>query len=463
MLHCHYPLQALLYSVVLHRYLRWRQPRYDPQRHLGGVLYLYVRGMVGPTDARRRRGAVRGLLLATAGGADRGAVEDPRRRCLVTVTTAPGGRPPADQAGPHLALRASGLLAEFNRAEVLEAADVHVARRLGALTGEEDPQVLLAVALAVRAARLGAVCVDLDHGRGAAEWRSTSRCRGRRRGPGRTRSRAARSRAPACCGSRARCSTSTGTGARSDRSATTSPPGWRVRPPTVDEAVLATSAARLFGAGWEEQRDVAVAATRQWTTVLTGGPGTGKTATVARLLVLVSEQHEAEAGAAPRIALAAPTGKAATRLEESVAREAGDLAAGDRARIDRARGDHGAPAPRLATRQRHSLPPPSREPAALRRRRGRRGVDGLAVADGPAAGGGASAVPAGAGRRSRPALLGRGGRGARRRGPRFRRASGFPGPPAHLDPPHPGRRRRRPISTSWLRRSGSATRTPRSR
>ena len=48
MLHSHYPLQALLYSVVLHRYLRWRQPGYDPERHLGGILYLYVRGMCGP-------------------------------------------------------------------------------------------------------------------------------------------------------------------------------------------------------------------------------------------------------------------------------------------------------------------------------------------------------------------------------------------------------------------------------
>ncbi|SBS75517.1 Exodeoxyribonuclease V beta chain [uncultured Mycobacterium sp.] len=48
MLHSDYPLQALLYSVVLHRFLRWRQPGYDPQRHLGGVLYLFVRGMCGP-------------------------------------------------------------------------------------------------------------------------------------------------------------------------------------------------------------------------------------------------------------------------------------------------------------------------------------------------------------------------------------------------------------------------------
>jgi exodeoxyribonuclease V beta subunit len=48
MRHAHYPLQALLYSVALHRYLRWRQAGYDPQTHLGGVLYLFLRGMCGP-------------------------------------------------------------------------------------------------------------------------------------------------------------------------------------------------------------------------------------------------------------------------------------------------------------------------------------------------------------------------------------------------------------------------------
>jgi exodeoxyribonuclease V beta subunit len=48
MLHSDYPLQALLYAVVVHRYLRWRQPGYDPATHLGGVLYLYLRGMCGP-------------------------------------------------------------------------------------------------------------------------------------------------------------------------------------------------------------------------------------------------------------------------------------------------------------------------------------------------------------------------------------------------------------------------------
>jgi exodeoxyribonuclease V beta subunit len=48
MLHSDYPLQALLYSVVLHRFLRWRQRDYDPSLHLGGVLYLFLRGMCGP-------------------------------------------------------------------------------------------------------------------------------------------------------------------------------------------------------------------------------------------------------------------------------------------------------------------------------------------------------------------------------------------------------------------------------
>ncbi|MGH1564556.1 UvrD-helicase domain-containing protein [Mumia sp. DW29H23] len=48
MTHSTYPLQAILYSVVLHRYLRWRLPAYDPDEHLGGVMYLYLRGMAGP-------------------------------------------------------------------------------------------------------------------------------------------------------------------------------------------------------------------------------------------------------------------------------------------------------------------------------------------------------------------------------------------------------------------------------
>jgi exodeoxyribonuclease V beta subunit len=47
----HYALQATLYLVALHRYLRWRLPAYKPEAHLGGALYLFVRGMTGSARA----------------------------------------------------------------------------------------------------------------------------------------------------------------------------------------------------------------------------------------------------------------------------------------------------------------------------------------------------------------------------------------------------------------------------
>jgi exodeoxyribonuclease V beta subunit len=40
-----YPLQALIYLVATHRFLRWRLPDYEPDRHLAGAAYLFVRGM----------------------------------------------------------------------------------------------------------------------------------------------------------------------------------------------------------------------------------------------------------------------------------------------------------------------------------------------------------------------------------------------------------------------------------
>jgi exodeoxyribonuclease V beta subunit len=57
-----YVLQATLYQVALHRYLQWRLRGYDPQRHLGGAMYLFVRGMAGaeaPVIAGERCGVVR--------------------------------------------------------------------------------------------------------------------------------------------------------------------------------------------------------------------------------------------------------------------------------------------------------------------------------------------------------------------------------------------------------------------
>lgn len=47
MVRTHYPLQAILYCVALHRFLGQRLVGYDPARHLGGAGYLFVRGMGG--------------------------------------------------------------------------------------------------------------------------------------------------------------------------------------------------------------------------------------------------------------------------------------------------------------------------------------------------------------------------------------------------------------------------------
>ena len=59
--------------------------------------------------------------------------------------------------------------------------------------------------------------------------------------------------------------------------------------------------------------------------LITGGPGTGKTYTAARLYVLLQLLHGTVDGAALRVALAAPTGKAAGRLHQSIVKALGEL------------------------------------------------------------------------------------------------------------------------------------------
>ncbi len=48
----HYALQGLLYTVALHRYLRWRVPGYDVEQDIAGVFYLFLRGMAGAETPR---------------------------------------------------------------------------------------------------------------------------------------------------------------------------------------------------------------------------------------------------------------------------------------------------------------------------------------------------------------------------------------------------------------------------
>ncbi len=52
MYHAHYALQGLLYTIALHRYLRWRVPDHDPDRDIAGVFHLFLRGMTGPDTPR---------------------------------------------------------------------------------------------------------------------------------------------------------------------------------------------------------------------------------------------------------------------------------------------------------------------------------------------------------------------------------------------------------------------------
>ncbi|UXA07908.1 exodeoxyribonuclease V subunit alpha [Mycobacterium sp. SMC-2] len=224
------------------------------------------------------------------------------------------------------AIAAEGLLRSYTEAGVFEAADIHVAQRLTALAGEGDERVALAVALLVRALRGGSVCVDLravatQVGVADLPWPD-----------------------PAEWMAAVRASPLLGT-----------PPVLRLfgellyldRYWLEEEQVCADLLAlsvprasgetpvfeRLFPPGYDEQRAAAEIAVSQAVTVLTGGPGTGKTTTVARLLALLAGQAELGGLPRPRIALAAPTGKAAARLAEAVAAEVRRLDAADRARL----------------------------------------------------------------------------------------------------------------------------------
>jgi exodeoxyribonuclease V beta subunit len=59
----HYPLQAHLYLVALHRYLGWRLRGYDPQVHLGGYAYVFLRGTPGPSGDAALSGSVPGMVV----------------------------------------------------------------------------------------------------------------------------------------------------------------------------------------------------------------------------------------------------------------------------------------------------------------------------------------------------------------------------------------------------------------
>ncbi|MGI8413094.1 MAG: exodeoxyribonuclease V subunit alpha [Solirubrobacteraceae bacterium] len=259
------------------------------------------------------------------------------------------------------ARRAPGLLRDFNDAGVLAAADVHVALRLAGLGGESDESVILAAALAVRAPRLSHVFVDLATIRDtatvdadepvdlstlpwptAAEWTERVAASGlvtcgeevaapSRRLDGGNASKGRLS--PREDAAKPRPLRLIGTWLYLDRY-------WREervlatdlralcdqQPEGVRVTILADGLARLF-AGERDGRQALAAATAvlRRLTVIAGGPGTGKTTILARVVALLAEQAVAAGSPAPLVALAAPTGKAAARLEEAVTEGASEL------------------------------------------------------------------------------------------------------------------------------------------
>jgi len=247
---------------------------------------------------------------------------------------------------PSLVRRAAGPLGTFNAAGVLRPADVHTARAVARMAGEPDEQVQLALALAVRALRNGSVCVDLRTVSGTVfdeseeqvdlaelPWPEPDAW------------------AAAC---RASPLVTVGDGSSSR------PLRWHddqlylerywqqeelVRQQlqqryagegyAVDDERAATALRRLFPRTdlardeVDRQQLAAAVSLLSRVTVLAGGPGTGKTTTVARLLALLRDQPGPEL----RIALAAPTGKAAARLEEAVRSATAGLAPADQDRV----------------------------------------------------------------------------------------------------------------------------------
>ncbi|UAW98056.1 exodeoxyribonuclease V subunit alpha [Halopseudomonas nanhaiensis] len=101
----------------------------------------------------------------------------------------------------------------------------------------------------------------------------------------------------------------------------------RLRQPLALAPGMSERLDRLFADSLQQpdwQRLACALAARGRFSIITGGPGTGKTTTVVRLLALL-QGPAVEAGRPLRIRLAAPTGKAAARLTESIGRQVGEL------------------------------------------------------------------------------------------------------------------------------------------
>lgn len=225
----------------------------------------------------------------------------------------------------NTAVAATGLLADYLAAHIIAVADFHVAERLAVAAGDRDNMLAkLALALCLRSLRDGSTCLDLstadqllpetqddEQSTPALTWPTLEQWL-------------------AALTTSGLVSTADGQGARPlhlDTQRLYLDRYWR-----AERFVAATLAKRAalpnpISASIapdtslnQLQRAAVEAALTHRTAVIVGGPGTGKTHTVAALLVAFAAQPIPPR----RIALAAPTGKAAARLEESVSDALGD-------------------------------------------------------------------------------------------------------------------------------------------
>ncbi len=227
---------------------------------------------------------------------------------------------------PRAVVGASGLLAAFNDGGALSPLEVHAASVIARLWHETDQAVMLAAALAVRGTRFGHVCIRLDTQREAMviegqppevvealpwpdpeEWMaavSGSAMVGDGRGEEPLVLDGDRLYLERYFRHEERVVNLVGTRTAAPR-ATLSPESRTV----LDE---------LLPPVWDGrpnlQHAAAVNALTGKLTVVAGGPGTGKTYTVARMLAALARTS----ADFPRVALCAPTGKAAARLGEVI-------------------------------------------------------------------------------------------------------------------------------------------------
>ncbi|MCA0294969.1 MAG: exodeoxyribonuclease V subunit alpha [Actinobacteria bacterium] len=229
-----------------------------------------------------------------------------------------------------------GVLLDVHAAGALSLGDVHVAQKVAHLFGEADQSVQLALALAVRALRAGSTCLELaDLGREALDTDEDSVGIPADLLPDPVAWRTALAVSPMVT-----------VGADGDGDRPLRLTGgllyleryWQeeslvaeqlVRrfaqaPESVAPSALEAARAELLSHDTDvDQATAAVVPVLTGVTVVAGGPGTGKTHTVARLLGMLRRTLPTP----PLVALAAPTGKAAVRMQEALAEAAVELPA----------------------------------------------------------------------------------------------------------------------------------------